>query len=81
MDLRVGPVELKQTSQPDDWGAGIWVTANISRHGAEGVQVAQLLHEELKGQGADIQGGLLRDTITAFSVLVTNPSKPFCLPP
>lgn len=87
-NLQSDYLKLRITSAPNDianpngplgYAAAIDVLATIDIHGATGVEVARLFHEELKGQRpGTVIDGVMTDSAVAYAVRLSPPGEPYC---
>jgi prepilin-type N-terminal cleavage/methylation domain-containing protein len=81
MTLSIVPAELDAVDLTKGYGVAVAVHASVDIHGSVGVQVARSLHDELVGADAIVSDAVLKDSVVAFVVLVSNPGQSICVPP
>ncbi len=78
--LGILPIALDENDLSKGYGAAAVISADLGSHGSEGVAVAKTLYEELTGQNADARNPVISDTVTSFTVVLSDPGRPVCKP-
>ena len=78
MAVSIAALPLDEADLTAGFGAAVTVSATVDKDGMTGIEATKSLHDELVGQGAEVRGAVLSDSIVSFSVLVTSKTQPYC---
>jgi len=81
MALSISALTLEDADPSAGYGGGVVVAATADKDGGSGVAAVRTLHDELVGEGAEVRGAVLTDSVASFSVLITPKGTPYCQPP